>query len=106
MDSLTLPSGEKFRFAAPSGQDLPTNGFIPGDETYYPRPTPNPQPEVEVVIKKDSQRLEVLEPFGSHFSPSSENLELPPLKVLARIRGKCTTDHISAAVSFIVLNQF
>ncbi|KIM48010.1 hypothetical protein M413DRAFT_439706 [Hebeloma cylindrosporum] len=97
VDSLTLPSGEQFKFVAPSGQDLPTNGFIPGDETYYPRPTPKAQPEVEVVIKKDSQRLEILEPFGSHFSPSSKNLELPPLKVLVRVRGKCTTDHISAA---------
>lgn len=105
VDSLTLPSGEHFKFAAPRGQDLPTNGFIPGDEAYYPRPTPKAQPEVEVVIKKDSQRLEILEPFGSHFSPSSQNLELPSLKVLVRVRGKCTTDHISAAVSFGIHNQ-
>jgi len=47
------------------------------------------------VIKSDSQRLELLEPFSSHFS--NGNLELPPLKVLMRVRGKCTTDHISAA---------
>lgn len=104
VDSLTLPSGENFKFTAPSGQDLPTNGFIPGDEAYYPRSSPKAQPEVEVVIKKDSQRLEILEPFDSHF-PSSKNLELPPLKVLVRVRGKCTTDHISAAVSFGIPNQ-
>ena len=46
-----------------------------------------------------STRLEVLEPFPSHFgSSNSRGLELPPLKVLMRVRGKCTTDHISAAV--------
>ncbi|KAG6850321.1 hypothetical protein H0H93_014896 [Arthromyces matolae] len=97
-DSLKLPSGEDFRFTPPSGQDLPSRGFTTGDASYYPQLTPQPQPEVEVVIKADSQRLEPLEPFASHFGPSnSRGLELPPLKVLMRVRGKCTTDHISAA---------
>ncbi|KAF4623759.1 hypothetical protein D9613_001983 [Agrocybe pediades] len=97
VDSIPLPSGEEFKFKAPSGQDLPTNGFIPGDNSYYPSPSPAPRPEVEVVIKPDSQRLEVLQPFTSPFDASSDKLELPPLKVLLRVRGKCTTDHISAA---------
>jgi homoaconitase len=95
-DTLTLPNGEPFRFSPPSGQDLPSAGFTPGETTFYPRATPEPQPDTQVVIKSDSQRLELLEPFSSHFS--NGNLELPPLKVLMRVRGKCTTDHISAAV--------
>jgi len=97
-DTLTLPSGKPFKFTAPSGQDLLTDGFTPGDVTFYPRPTPEPQPETEVVIRPDSQRLEVLQPFESHFGPANDRgLELPPLKVLMKVRGKCTTDHISAA---------
>ncbi|KAL1952132.1 hypothetical protein VTO73DRAFT_1281 [Trametes versicolor] len=99
-DSLPLPSGGSFRFAPPRGQDLPAAGFTPGETGYYPAPTPEPQPETEVVIRPDSQRLELLAPFGSPFGPGSGNergLELPPLKVLMRVRGKCTTDHISAA---------
>ncbi|PPQ70745.1 hypothetical protein CVT24_000856, partial [Panaeolus cyanescens] len=97
-DSLTLPNGESFKFSPPQGQDLPSEGFTPGDRSYYPAPMPTPQPEVEVVIKKDSQRLEILEPFGTHFTAANpRGLELPPLKVLLRVRGKCTTDHISAA---------
>ena len=100
-DSIPLPSGKSFTFSPPSGQDLPTAGFTPGETSYYPSPVPEPQPETEVVIKEDSQRLEVLEPFKSHFDldgTNSRGLELPSLKVLMRVRGKCTTDHISAAV--------
>jgi len=99
-DTLALPSGETFKFTPPIGEELPEQGFTQGNLTYYPVPNPKPRPEVQVVIKKDSQRLELLEPFSSHFVESSGNgrgMELPPLKVLARIRGKCTTDHISAA---------
>lgn len=97
-DSLTLPSGEPFKFSPPIGQTLPANGFTEGDTSYYPTPSPTPQPEVEVVIRKDSQRLELLAPFPSLLQGGS-SLELPPLTVLLRVRGKCTTDHISAAVS-------
>ena len=103
-DSILLPSGKNFKFTAPSGQDLPSNGFTLGDRTYYPTPMPPPQPGVQIVIKQDSQRLEILQPFESHFGKSNpRGLELPPLKVLLRVRGKCTTDHISAAVRFLFI---
>lgn len=101
-DFIELPSGESFMFSPPVGQDLPSSGFIAGNPEYYPKPSPEPQIEVPIVIKPDSQRLELLEPFPSHFGPESGNprgLEMPPLTVLMRVRGKCTTDHISAAVS-------
>lgn len=100
-DSITLPSGKPFKFSPPSGQDLPPLGFAPGRQAFYPTPTPEPQPHTDVIIKQDSQRLELLQPFTSPFGPGSGNergLELPSLKVLMRVRGKCTTDHISAAV--------
>ncbi|TFK76898.1 aconitate hydratase [Pluteus cervinus] len=99
-DSIDLPSGLKFKFSPPSGQDLPSAGFVGGNPAYYPAPVPEPQPDVTILIKKDSQRLELLDPFPSPFAPSSgisQGLELPPLAVLLRVRGKCTTDHISAA---------
>jgi homoaconitase len=92
-----LPTGESFKFSPPSGEDLPSTGFTAGDATFYPRPMPEPQSNTQVEIKPDSQRLELLEPFPTHFT--ERRLELPPLKVLMRVRGKCTTDHISAAVS-------
>lgn len=98
-DSIPLPSGEQFKFSPPRGQDLPSEGFTAGRTAFYPPPVPEPQPETQVVIKPDSQRLEILEPFSSPFGPHNpRGLELPSLKVLMRVRGKCTTDHISAAV--------
>ena len=100
-DSLMLPSGKTFQFSPPFGQDLPSAGFTAGDHTYYPEPSPRPNPSIEVVLQPGSQRLEFLEPFPSHFGEAAGNqrgLELPPSEVLMRIRGKCTTDHISAAV--------
>ena len=103
-DSLVLPSGETFKFDPPSGQDLPSAGFATGDKTYYPEPMPQPNPDVRVVIQPGSQRLEFLDPFPSHFGEAARNprgMELPSLEVLMRVRGKCTTDHISAAVCHI-----
>lgn len=97
-DSIPLPSGEMFKFSPPRGQDLPSAGFDTGHEAFYPASLPAPQPDTEVIIRPDSQRLEVLQPFASPFA-SENDLELPRLKVLMRVRGKCTTDHISAAVS-------
>jgi homoaconitase len=101
-DSLATPSGGSFRFQPPAGKDLPSAGFTSGDVSYYPKPMPEPRPETEIVIRPDSQRLEILQPFDSHFgSYNTRGLELSPLKVLMRVRGKCTTDHISAAVSWL-----
>ncbi|KAI5123604.1 hypothetical protein M0805_003420 [Coniferiporia weirii] len=98
LDSITLPSGGSFKFSPPEGQDLPTSGFTPGDPSLYPIVNPKPKPETEIVISPSSTRLEFLRPFNSHFGEQNpRGLELPSLKVLMRVRGKCTTDHISAA---------
>lgn len=106
-DAISLPNGETFKFSPPSGQDLPIEGFTVGNADYYPSPTPEPQPETQVIISEDSQRLELLDPFPSHFGPQNpRGLELPSLKVLMRVRGKCTTDHISAAVSRVFYQPF
>ncbi|KDQ17734.1 hypothetical protein BOTBODRAFT_29890 [Botryobasidium botryosum FD-172 SS1] len=95
-DSLIGADGKPFKFDAPYGSMLPSGGFTPGDLSFQPSPTPAPQPDTPVVIAPTSTRLELLQPFESHFAGRSE-LELPPLVCLMRVRGKCTTDHISAA---------
>jgi homoaconitase len=94
-DSLTDKDGNPFKFTAPYGTKLPVNGFTPGDLAYSPNNSPEPVPETEIAISPSSDRLEVLAPFPSFFE--SGPAELPSMKCLMRVRGKCTTDHISAA---------
>jgi aconitate hydratase A / 2-methylisocitrate dehydratase len=47
---------------------------------------------VQVTIKKDSDRLQKLEPF-----PKWDGKDFEKLPILAKVKGKCTTDHISPA---------
>lgn len=94
-DELQAPDGSAFRFAPPPVEELPADGFEAGDASLRPEPMPAPQPDVQVAIDPQSQRLEPLQPFASPFQGA--RYELPPLRCLLRIRGKCTTDHISAA---------
>ena len=120
-DTITTPSGGQFKFKAPVGLTLPEKGFesgtalfnkyhtacsfLLGNPAFYPAPNPVPQPDTPIVISPTSSRLEVLKPFESHF-PGNVPAELPPMKCLMRVRGKCTTDHISAAVSSCPLCLF
>jgi len=105
-DSISLADGTLFRFQPPKGQDLPQAGFTSGNQDFYPVRNPAPQPEVPIVVRPDSHRLELLEPFTSPFGEhNARGLELPTLKVLLRVRGKCTTDHISAAVSALFITS-
>lgn len=90
-DSLPTSSGAPFRFAPPRGSDLPSAGFAQGDASLQPTPGV-PSPSHPVLISPTSSRLAVLEPFAPF--PSHE---LPPLRVLYKIKGQCTTDTISAA---------
>lgn len=104
-DTLDLASGKQFKFNPPKGQDLPSLGFTSGDLSLYPSPNPKPEPDTEIVISPTSTRLELLKPFESHFGAQNpRGFELPSLEVLMRVRGKCTTDHISAAVRILIMD--
>ena len=60
-------------------------------EKYISMKTENGK-SVEVVVKPDSQRLQLLQPF-----PIWEGTDLIGLRLLIKAKGKCTTDHISMA---------
>merc|ERR1712178_329894 len=72
-DYLTSEDGSKFKLAEPWGDQLPRNGFDPGEETYQHPPVDRSGVTVDV-------------------NPESERLQL-----LIKVEGKCTTDHISMA---------
>lgn len=74
----------------PTGFELPEKGFVPDPEGYVPPATGNA--EVEVIIDPSSNRLQQLKAFAA--PRKEEYVEMP---LLIKIKGKCTTDHISMA---------
>ncbi|HXV66322.1 MAG TPA: aconitate hydratase [Nitrosopumilaceae archaeon] len=94
-DSLTTQDGSKFHLQPPSlAPEVPTNGFKNIEGIYIP-PADNPE-DVEVIINKNSKRLQKLEPF----SPWHGN-DFHELPILVKAKGKCTTDHISPAGAWL-----
>ncbi len=74
----------------PVGDELPAGGFVPDLEGFV-APAEDGS-GVEVVIAATSDRLQKLAPFSA---PTAEMYKNMPL--LMKVKGKCTTDHISMA---------
>lgn len=89
-DELTGSDGKKFKLSSPFGDELPAKGFDPGQDTYQVPVADGSGVNVQVDPK--SQRLQLLEPFDKW-----DGKDLDDLVVLIKVKGKCTTDHISAA---------
>jgi aconitate hydratase len=89
-DGLPGGSGNPIRLDVPRGDELPARGFLAGDAGYLAPAEDGTS--VEVVVRSDSDRLQLLRPF-----PAWDGQDLTDLPVLLKARGKCTTDHISAA---------
>ncbi len=88
-DKLINEEGNEIKLDPPVGEEFPKNGFICSNPGYVP---PAEKSEnIEVVVSPDSQRLQLLEPFPPN------NGDLIGLHLLIKIKGKCTTDHISPA---------
>jgi aconitate hydratase len=89
-DTLVNEEGQKVRLEIPSGQELPISGFHVEDAGYQ-APAEN---GASVVVKVDpeSSRLQLLYPFSPW---NGENIT--GARLLIKVKGKCTTDHISMA---------
>merc|ERR1711973_977566 len=83
-------NGEEFVLESPYGDELPNQGFDPGEDTYQHPPADGSNVAVDVDPKSD--RLQLLSPFTKW-----DGGDLKDLAVLIKVKGKCTTDHISAA---------
>jgi len=88
----TLPDGrgKPFRFTPPEAEELPRDGFAHGEEGYEP-PAADPE-SVRVIVRPDSDRLQLLEPFKPW-----DGRDFVDLPILVKAKGKTTTDHISPA---------
>ena len=89
-DKLRNEKGEDVMLDEPSGIELPPKGFSVDDPGYL-APAKDGS-KVQVIVKSDSQRLQLLEAFKPW-----EGTDLKGLKLLIKAKGKCTTDHISMA---------
>ncbi|MBD0365359.1 MAG: aconitate hydratase [Flavisolibacter sp.] len=90
-DKLKNEKGEEVMLDEPKGYELPPKGFSVEDPGYQ-APAEEGSSGIEVIVNPTSQRLQLLEPF-----PAWEGTDLKGLRLLIKVKGKCTTDHISMA---------
>ncbi|HVG76622.1 MAG TPA: aconitate hydratase [Patescibacteria group bacterium] len=93
-DTLTAPNGQKVRFTAPEGEELPRDGFARGAEGYEEPAVDGDSVTVEVPA--NSERLQLLGPFAAW-----NGRDFNDLPVLVKTKGKTTTDHISPAGAWL-----
>ncbi|CAG9862641.1 unnamed protein product [Phyllotreta striolata] len=89
-DELLGKDGKKFKLSPPFGDELPSRGFDAGEDTYV-HPVKDAS-GVNVDVDPKSQRLQLLTPFDKW-----DGKDLEDMTILIKVKGKCTTDHISAA---------
>jgi aconitate hydratase len=89
-DYITNDKGDKVRLDEPSGDEMPGKGFSFEDNGYQ-APAEDGS-GIPVIVDRNSDRLQLLEPF-----PTWDGKDYTGLRLLIRAKGKCTTDHISMA---------
>jgi aconitate hydratase len=89
-DTITAPDGTEVALEAPVGEVLPDRGYDPGQNTFTTPPADGS--DVQINVSPTSDRLQLLQPF-----PAWDGEDYLGLPVLMKAKGKCTTDHISAA---------
>ncbi|SFS96010.1 aconitase [Porphyromonadaceae bacterium NLAE-zl-C104] len=89
-DTLQNERGEWVKLAEPTGFEMPPAGYDVKDAGYL-APSEDGS-SVQVSIDPNSNRLQKLEPF-----PAWNGEDYIGLPLLIKVKGKCTTDHISMA---------
>jgi aconitate hydratase len=87
-DTITNDDGQPVRLAIPSGSVLPASGFIRSAQPLRAAADHS----LVVDVSPTSTRLQLLAPF-----PAWNGEDYVELPILAKAKGKCTTDQISAA---------
>ena len=87
-DELENEKGEKIKLDEPQGFELPLLGYEIKESGYI---APSEE-KMEINIDPKSERLQLLQPF-----PAWDGKDMVELPLLIKVKGKCTTDHISMA---------
>jgi len=93
-DYLVNADGEKIKLPEPKGLELPPSGF--GSSVDGIQKPSADRKSVVVRINPGSDRLQALEPFNRW-----DGNDFTGLPLLIRVKGKCTTDHISMAGTWL-----
>jgi len=89
-DSLLNENGESVKLEEPHGLEMPKKGFDVKDNGY--QAPAGDGSNIQIMVKKDSERLQLLDPFEPW-----NGRDYIGLRLLIKAKGKCTTDHISMA---------
>jgi aconitate hydratase len=89
-DTLAGADGRQVRLAPPAGDELPAAGMQTSLQGFVAPPADGGR--VRLDVAEGSERLQLLQPFAP-ITPA----QLADLPVLLKVRGKCTTDHVSPA---------
>jgi len=89
-DALINDDGDKVYLKEPDGIELPPRGFEV-IENGYKAPAEDGSNQ-EIIINPNSERLQIIPPFEKW-----DGNDFIGLKLLIKVKGKCTTDHISMA---------
>lgn len=89
-DSLVNEDGIEVKLDEPVGDELPGKGFDVENNGYQAPAVDGSR--VEININPDSERLQLLKPFQKW-----DGQNISGMRLLIKVQGKCTTDHISMA---------
>jgi aconitate hydratase len=89
-DTIKTPDGRDFKFPLPTGEQLPKRGFLV-DKDGLIAPLQGTS-KIDIKVDAKSSRLSLLSPFAAW-----DGKDITGARVLMKAKGKCTTDHISAA---------
>ncbi len=89
-DTLAGKDGREFKLEPPSGNELPADGFDDASGGFILPESDGSS--VVVIVNPESERLKLLEPFDAW-----DGKDMIRLPLLLKVKGKCTTDHISMA---------
>jgi aconitate hydratase len=93
-DSILNEAGQPVKLDAPVGLEMPPKGFTVKDNGYQ-APAEDGS-KIQVKVDPSSDRLQLLEPFKPW-----DGRDYTGLQLLIKVKGKCTTDHISMAGSWL-----
>lgn len=94
-EPITNEKGEKVMLKAPKGLELPDEPFVKDEHGFVPPAASGSY--VTVAIAQQSNRLQALSPFAA----PNLGKDFSGLRLLIKAKGKCTTDHISMAGSWL-----